>query len=301
MSDVKRRSAVMREWLINRDLDPAAFFRAMQETGTIWVSEASELRYPRYSREDGSILGWKVRCIDTGKQWNDPGGVSHGSVYPLMWGDPEQETATELWIFEGESDLLAALCHRPMPRHVAIMAVPGANAFPSEWVSIIDEYGRIVLFPDNDDAGEKLVERVCSLVPRARRARLPRQANDVTEFLRDVGTIEDMVSLADSAVAVPMQKPLRKFNWRWTGKEATEFDSLLVPVIARDLELKPKGQELVALCPFHEEKTPSFHINPKKGLWRCQGCNKAGDVVSYVQAKHDLNYQRANLWLKEFK
>jgi DNA primase len=67
------------------------------------------------------------------------------------------------------------------------------------------------------------------------------------------------------------------------------------------VQLKRKGKELVGLCPFHEERSPSFHVNAERGVFRCHGCNKAGDVVTYVQQRYALNYQQANQWLKEFR
>lgn len=247
------------------------------------------------------MVGYKCRSLATGHQWNEPGGVSHGEVYPFCWSDREQERADELWIEEGESDLMALVCQQPLPRHVDLMSVPGANAFPPEWVELIERYGRIVVWADNDAAGRKLAERICSLVPRARRALLPAACNDVTEFLQDFGSVEDMVLLAAAAVPVPTTEPLRRFGWKWEAKEGGEYDTLLVPVVARDVELKRKGKELVGLCPFHQEKTPSFHVNPERGVFRCQGCNVAGDVITYVQRTRGMTYQQANLWLRDFR
>ncbi len=54
----------------------------------------------------------------------------------------------------------------------------------------------------------------------------------------------------------------------------------------RGVELRKKGRVLVARCPFHEEKTPSFTVTPAKGLFHCFGCGAAGDVIGFV-TKHD--------------
>lgn len=274
----------------------------MQQTGTRWSGRHKALAYPRFSRESGVLIGRKFRPITAGrKPWNEPDGISHSETYPFMWSDLDQGSSQELWITEGESDLLAIVCQQPLPRHVDVMAVPGASAFPPEWVSLVEEYGRVVLFADNDAAGARMVQRVCALVPTVRSAELPSSVNDVTDFLRDVGSVEDLVLLAEAAVAVPVEKKLRRYGWEWKGKEASEFDDLLSSVVARDVRLRRKGKELVGLCPFHEEHTPSFHVNVERGVWRCHGCDKAGDVVSYVKVRHGLNYQQANLWLKEFR
>jgi DNA primase catalytic core len=57
-------------------------------------------------------------------------------------------------------------------------------------------------------------------------------------------------------------------------------------VAERGIGLKRKGRVLVAHCPFHDEKTPSFTVTPSKGLFHCFGCGAAGDVIGFV-AKHD--------------
>jgi len=64
-------------------------------------------------------------------------------------------------------------------------------------------------------------------------------------------------------------------------------------VAERGIELKRKGRQLVAACPFHEEKTASFNVSPAKGLFHCFGCGAAGDVIGFV-TKHDkVSFGRA--------
>jgi DNA primase len=66
-------------------------------------------------------------------------------------------------------------------------------------------------------------------------------------------------------------------------KAANELGSVLAE---RGVELRKKGRALVARCPFHEEKTPSFTVTPAKGLFHCFGCGASGDVIGFV-TKHD--------------
>src|SRR5690625_7117917 len=47
------------------------------------------------------------------------------------------------------------------------------------------------------------------------------------------------------------------------------------------------------LCPFHDEKTPSFHIRPQLGHWHCFGCGEGGDVISFVQKIDHLSFVEA--------
>jgi hypothetical protein len=71
------------------------------------------------------------------------------------------------------------------------------------------------------------------------------------------------------------------------GIERIKGASDLAAVMAeRGIELRRRGRVLVARCPFHEEKTPSFTVTPAKGLFHCFGCGAAGDVIGFV-TKHD--------------
>ncbi|MDA0208545.1 MAG: DNA primase [bacterium] len=65
-------------------------------------------------------------------------------------------------------------------------------------------------------------------------------------------------------------------------------------VISEYLPLKPAGSgSFKALCPFHGEKTPSFHISTEKQIWRCFGCNKGGDIFSFVMEMEGIGFREA--------
>ncbi len=71
------------------------------------------------------------------------------------------------------------------------------------------------------------------------------------------------------------------------GIEWIKSASDLAAIVAeRGIELKKKGRQLVAPCPFHEEKTASFNVSSAKGLFHCFGCGASGDVIGFV-TKHD--------------
>src|SRR4051794_9799389 len=57
----------------------------------------------------------------------------------------------------------------------------------------------------------------------------------------------------------------------------------LVGLVSRHVALKPSGREFRGLCPFHEERTPSFYVVPLKGFFFCHGCRARGDAVDFVQ------------------
>src|SRR3989304_3845702 len=71
------------------------------------------------------------------------------------------------------------------------------------------------------------------------------------------------------------------------GIERIKSANELAAVVAeRGVELKKKGRQLVAPCPFHKEKTASFNVSSAKGLYHCFGCGVSGDVIGFV-TKHD--------------
>jgi len=57
--------------------------------------------------------------------------------------------------------------------------------------------------------------------------------------------------------------------------------------------LKRKGTNWVGLCPFHDEKTPSFTVNPKTNLWHCFGCGAGGDAIGFLTKKDGLGFREA--------
>tara|TARA_B100000676_G_scaffold311310_1_gene380752 strand:- start:204 stop:2156 length:1953 start_codon:yes stop_codon:yes gene_type:complete len=67
----------------------------------------------------------------------------------------------------------------------------------------------------------------------------------------------------------------------------------LVKVVGRRVQLVKRGQEFVGLCPFHNEKTPSFTVNEEKGFFHCFGCGVHGDVISFVMQDEGLAFQDA--------
>lgn len=67
----------------------------------------------------------------------------------------------------------------------------------------------------------------------------------------------------------------------------------LVEVVSQYVALRKRGRTLEGLCPFHNEKTPSFHVNPERQIWKCFGCGLGGDVFSFVQKIDNLSFPEA--------
>jgi DNA primase len=63
--------------------------------------------------------------------------------------------------------------------------------------------------------------------------------------------------------------------------------------IGAHVQLRKRGNDLVGLCPFHNEKTPSFHVHPDKGFFKCFGCGAFGDVIKFSQMQENLTFPEA--------
>ncbi len=75
--------------------------------------------------------------------------------------------------------------------------------------------------------------------------------------------------------------------------EEVRARSDIVAVIGEHIPLKRAGKDYRALCPFHEEKTPSFYVVPSKGFYKCFGCGESGDLFSFVMKRMGLDFTEA--------
>ena len=71
----------------------------------------------------------------------------------------------------------------------------------------------------------------------------------------------------------------------------------VVEVVGEFVSLKKRGGNLMACCPFHNEKTPSFSVSPSKGIYKCFGCGKGGDAVRFLMDLEGFSYPEALKWL----
>ncbi|MGN6201386.1 MAG: DNA primase [Solirubrobacterales bacterium] len=67
----------------------------------------------------------------------------------------------------------------------------------------------------------------------------------------------------------------------------------IVEVVSAHTDLRRQGARYVGLCPFHEERTPSFSVEPTEKLYHCFGCGVGGDVIKFVEEKDGLNFAEA--------
>ena len=71
----------------------------------------------------------------------------------------------------------------------------------------------------------------------------------------------------------------------------------IVDVISDFVSLRKKGTSYKGLCPFHDDRTPSFSVSPAKGVYKCFACGKAGNVVNFIMEHEQMTYPDALKWL----
>ncbi len=81
-----------------------------------------------------------------------------------------------------------------------------------------------------------------------------------------------------------------------TARIKTRAD--LAAVVQSYLPLRKVGAQLVGLCPFHKERSPSFEVSPN-GLWKCFGCGAAGDVLAFVMRAESIGFLEARRLLAD--
>src|SRR5690242_8878315 len=71
----------------------------------------------------------------------------------------------------------------------------------------------------------------------------------------------------------------------------------IIEIINSFVKLKKRGTNYIGLCPFHNEKTPSFTVSPSKEIYKCFGCGRSGNAVSFLMEHEKYSYVEALEWL----
>jgi DNA primase len=71
----------------------------------------------------------------------------------------------------------------------------------------------------------------------------------------------------------------------------------VVEVVGSFVKLKKRGVNYIGLCPFHNEKSPSFSVSPTKEIYKCFGCGKSGNSISFLMEAEKYSYVEALRWL----
>src|SRR5665213_2921898 len=71
----------------------------------------------------------------------------------------------------------------------------------------------------------------------------------------------------------------------------------IVEIIGSFISLKKRGSNYLGLCPFHNEKTPSFTVSPSKEIYKCFGCGRSGNSISFLMEHEKYSYVETLKWL----
>ena len=81
--------------------------------------------------------------------------------------------------------------------------------------------------------------------------------------------------------------------------EQVRNDADILNIVQDYVRMKKAGNNYVGLCPFHDEKTASFNVSPSKGFFKCFGCGKGGNVITFVMEVERLDFADAVRWLAD--
>lgn len=73
----------------------------------------------------------------------------------------------------------------------------------------------------------------------------------------------------------------------------------IIEIISSFIRLKKRGVNYIGLCPFHNEKSPSFTVSPSKEIYKCFGCGRSGNTISFLMEHEKYSYVEALKWLAE--
>ncbi|MHB1921993.1 MAG: CHC2 zinc finger domain-containing protein, partial [Chitinophagaceae bacterium] len=73
----------------------------------------------------------------------------------------------------------------------------------------------------------------------------------------------------------------------------------IVEIVGSFVRLKKRGSNYLGLCPFHNEKTPSFTVSPSKEIYKCFGCGKSGNTIGFLMDHEKYSYVESLRWLAQ--
>src|ERR1043166_7029031 len=71
----------------------------------------------------------------------------------------------------------------------------------------------------------------------------------------------------------------------------------IIEIVGEFVKLKKRGVNYLGNCPFHNERTPSFTVSPSKEIFKCFGCGKSGNTISFLMEHEKFSYVEALRWL----
>jgi DNA primase len=229
--------------------------------------------------------------------------ASPATTVELYGWDRVIEQTSTLIICEGEFDRLVLEANG----FAAVTSTGGAGTFRSEWAKEFGPVSQVYICFDRDAAGRRGAIRAGLMIPQAKLVELPAEVGlggDITDFFVGLKrSPQDFLRLLENAQCVPAE--LRVENFRSVPATA-QIDSAtasrieriksevsIVRVVKHYVYLRESGQNWVGICPFHEDHVPSLAVYPRTGRFHCFGCQKSGDVITFMREIENLSFGKA--------
>jgi hypothetical protein len=248
---------------------------------------------------DGNVLFFRFA---RDPQDNRPGPkiLSPAGASAELYGWEQLGTQPErIIICEGEFDRLV-LEGQGFP---AVTSTGGAGVFRPEWAEHFKAIPEVYICFDRDEAGHRGAIRVGGLVPHAKIVELSEEVGyggDVTDFFVRLGrTREDFLTLLEESAPAPQPEVEPRVPTRSLDSASNEEVSRLKANVALEdlarqyVKLRKSGQNYIALCPFHTERTPSLVIFPQTQTFYCFGCQAHGDIISFIMRIEHISFPEA--------
>ena len=254
---------------------------------------------PIFDRE-GTLAFFKLARDPEDKMPGPKMLTTPGASAELYGWDQVLKKPSQIVICEGEFDRLVLEARG----FIAVTSTGGAGVFRAEWARDFEAIPDVYVCCDNDDAGRSGAARVGQLIPHARIVELPDdvgKGGDVTDFfVRLQRNREDFEKLLAAAMPVPPSPATEKETPRQSANpelreqiDRIKADLPIAMVVERYIKLQRLGQNLIGLCPFHDDHKPSFTVFPKTKTFHCFACGKHGDAITFLREIEHLSFRQA--------
>ncbi len=265
---------------------------------------------PIYDRK-GQVVYFKL-AKDPDEEISGPKMLaSPGTTVELYGWDRVIAQTSPLVICEGEFDRLVLEANG----FAAVTSTGGAGTFRAEWAKEIEPISEVYICFDRDPAGRRGAVRVGLMIPQSKLVELPEEVGlggDVTDYFVGLKrSREDFLQLLEKAQPVPTELRIENFRSllatpsidpvNGNRLERIKKEVPIAQVVAHYVHLRMSGENLVGICPFHEDHIPSLAVYPRTGRFHCYGCQKHGDVINFLREIENLSFGQALDVLEQIK
>jgi 5S rRNA maturation endonuclease (ribonuclease M5) len=213
-------------------------------------------------------------------KWVNPTGSSN-----YLYRRERIRSAKEVFIVEGELDALRL----ESVGLVAVSATCGTGSWDPTWCDLL-KWKRVIIWLDSDEPGRKGTERLKKFLAGDDRIALYEIIHtddcgkDATEILGRDLKWKDCLTIKRVSPARPKPKMVI---------ESRDKPDIIAVLDSYGVQHGDVRREMNMLCPFHDDRNPSFSVNPEKGLWLCRSGCGSGDAYSFVMLKEGMDFKAA--------